>query len=94
MRALGNIVAYLAVLLNVYYLAAWLYVFNRYDTHEVRVEAFDRFILGVSNGLLSVLLILLSIASLIILARKGRFLPVVLALLQSFFVFLWIWQFL
>lgn len=57
------------------------------------VAVFGRHILGISYVLLSVLLILLSVASLIILARKGKFLPVVLALLQSLFVLLYVWQF-
>ena len=94
MKALGNIVAYLSIVLNVYYLSAWLYVFNRFETHELRQDAFDHFILEIPNGLVTVLLILLSIASLIILSRKGKFIPVALAVLQSFFIFLWIWQYL
>lgn len=94
MRTVGNIVAYMAIVLNVYYLGAWLYVFNRFDTHERRQLEFDRFILDIPNWLVTVLLILLSIASLIILARKRAFVPKVLAVLQSFFIFLWIWQYL
>lgn len=94
MKTIGNTIAYLAVALNVYYLAAWLYVFNRFDVHGQRQEAFYRFILDIPNWLVTILLILLSISSLIILARKNTFIPKALAVLQSFFVFLWIWQYL
>ncbi len=93
MKTLGNIIAYGSLVLNVYYLAVWLYVFNAYDTHAERQQALDAYVIS-SNALIAVILILLSILSLVILARKPTIVPKVLSVLQSFFIFLYGWQFL
>ncbi|WP_188507910.1 hypothetical protein [Parapedobacter pyrenivorans] len=95
MKRASGILAYLSLLLNIAYLSLWIGVFNAYEGRpfeEVKAK-FESF-MPFSHGWTVFLLILLSVFSLIILARKPAVLPKILAVLQSFFVFMYIWQFL
>lgn len=86
-----------SLLANTYYVLAWVYVFNIFETHQERRDAFMRYMpKGFSNGFLSVLLIILSVISILIASRmntKSR-ITTGFILLQVFFTFLLIWQFL
>ena len=58
-----------SILLNIYYLATWTYVFNKYDAQIERVEKFNTFYLGIPLWILSIIIIALTIISIITLFR-------------------------
>ena len=93
MRALYPIIAYLPLLLNISYVALVAFIINRYDTFDEQKERFESF-MPFSHGIVVLLLVLLSIFSLIVLARKTAVFPKILAGLQGVFILIYIWQFL
>lgn len=93
MKKIVDTLAYASILLNGFYLALWICVFNNYGTQELRVERFNSF-LPLLEPFTTILLISLSILSLIILARKRPLFPKMLAAVQALFVFMYIWQYL
>jgi len=81
-----------AVLLNVYYLAGWIYVFNRYSVPQERYDAFRSLFGGLNLGFIDLFLIAITIISFIFIVgvrnRYFRFLVITSHLIFLGFV-LW-----
>ena len=93
MKTVSNTVAYLSLALNFGYIILTIYILNHYSSFKEAKERFEE-LLPFPHGITVILLILLSIYSLIVLARKQTVLPKILAFLQVFFIIMYIWQFL
>lgn len=87
------LVSYTSLVLNLSYLGLWMYVFNRFDTHEVRVAFFQHFIY-LPTPIPSLLLMVLSLFSMVVFARSPRYIDKLPMLIQIGVTLLLIWQFL
>ena len=89
----AKIIAYSSLILNVYYFSAWIFIFSRNKTHDLRVSKFMLSIpFGMSLQILNISLILLSTISIVIFAQYHTSLIKVLIALQSIFLLMFIWQ--
>lgn len=93
MKKVVSFFAYLSAGLNISFFGWWIYVATRYDTHEESVAQFN-VILPLTGPVVSTLLFLLTIFSLIILARKPYVFAKILAGLQALFVFMYVFGYL
>lgn len=85
----------ISVILNACYVLGWVYVYNTFETHHERVNAFLRYIpKGLSNGFWSTFLIFLSIISVFILAKSElkSWIKMLLLWVQGGFTCLLVWQ--
>lgn len=85
-----DILAYTAVLLNMLFYGWWYHVASGEGTHAEIVSRFSG-VLPFREPFNAVFLFLLTIFSLIVLARKKTVFPKILAGLQALFVFMYIW---
>lgn len=85
----------ISVILNVYFVLAWMYSYHAFGAHPERVNAFLRYIpKGFSVGSLSIFLVLLSIISVFILAKSElrSWIKALFLFVQGLFTSLMIWQ--
>lgn len=88
-------IPFISLIANTYFVLVWILVFNSFETHQERVKDFLRFIpRDFSIGFLTTLLILLSIISIVLIARDRLkpWLKVVFVLIQGVFTCLLLWQ--
>ena len=91
--SVAKIIAYSSLILNVYYFSAWIFIFSKNKTQEMRVNKFMLNIpFGMSLQILNISLILLSIISIVIFAQYHTSLSKVLIALQSIFLLMFVWQ--
>ena len=91
--SIAKIIAYFSMILNVYYFSAWIFIFSRNKTQDLRVSKFMLSIpFGMSLQILNISLILLSIISIVIFAQHHTFLSKVLIAFQSIFLLMFVWQ--
>lgn len=84
----------ISVIANTYFVLAWAYSYKAFETHGERVSAFREYIPGISTGFLPFLLILLSVISIVLIARdhlKFR-IKAMFLLTQGLFTCLLLWQ--
>lgn len=88
-------IAYLSVILNIFYLTLWIFVFNRFETQQERVENYSSFVpFGLSIAIADLLLIVLTILSIIAFTRRDVTINKVLIVVQTAFLCQYVWQFL
>lgn len=85
----------LSIILNVYYMSAWIYVYNSYNLQELRVKNFIAFFPSMSLSALNIFLIILTITSIVFLLKHKAFNKILIGLcivIQFVFLFFYIWQ--
>ena|GEM_PF-5757553 len=85
----------ISLIANAYFILVWMYVYNVLDTHQERVNAFLRYIPKCfSVGSLSILLILLTMISVIIIAKGNlkSWIKALLFFVQGLFTCFLLWQ--
>ena len=50
MKFRKEIIPTVVAFLNIYYLSSWIYVFNQFESHELRVTSFLKYFLLFSSG--------------------------------------------
>jgi hypothetical protein len=98
MRNLYTSIIAVSIVLNTYYIGLWIYVFNSYDNHALRVQKFmDFYPIKISMSYLNLFLILVTLVSLFVIFRqikKNKNFEQVAILLQLIFIAFQIWQYL
>lgn len=88
--------SYASIGLNAFYVFGWIYVFNKFKIHSVRVQVFESFFpfSGPLFFLNNVLLIILTIVSIVFFAKDDSSIKTILLIIQILFLALYIWQYL
>lgn len=97
MKTAAKYIVLFILAINIYYLIAWISIFNLYHTYHERVAGFSGFFpVGLSAGNLNVLLLLLTIGSIVLIIRyiRNRAWLVPALLIQLASALFYGWQFL
>jgi hypothetical protein len=96
MKQIIKYFVYISLVLNFYFNASWIYVFNQFDEQIKRTNYFiENFTFGYSILGFNVALVIITLLSFIVLLTKKIFpksLNTTLMIIQSIFSVLYIWQ--